>query len=179
MKTPIPASSVKSTSSTKKRILGIDPGTAVTGYAVIDAAHLSMAAVDYGCIRIPATMALPDRYLALFESLNELIDNYRPTEVSLETQYVQHNVQSAFKVGMARGVAIIAARSKGVAVFEYAPSVAKRAVTGSGKASKEQVQGMVQRLLRLPKPPTPLDAADALALAICHANNLLNKLFKP
>lgn len=167
----MPPSNEKSTCSTKKRIIGLDPGTAITGYAVVDAGHQCISAIDYGCIRIPATMPLPDRYHALFQSLNQILDTYRPASMSLETQFVQLNPQSALKVGMARGVAIVAARSKELEVHEYAPSAAKKAVTGSGRASKMQVQGMVQRLLRLSKLP-PADAADALALAICHANKL-------
>lgn len=174
MKTRIQTSSEKSTSSTKRRVLGIDPGTAVTGYAVIDAEHQKLTAIDYGCIRIPATIPLPDRYLILFRSLGEIIDNFLPADISIETQYMQHNAQSALKVGMARGVAIVAGRNKDINVFEYAPTVAKRAVTGKGSASKHHVQRMVQMLLRLPAPPAPLDAADALALAICHAHQLPN-----
>lgn len=160
------------TSQKKRRILGLDPGTAITGYGVLDCAGHSLSPLDYGCIRIPTTIALEDRYLALFESLNELIATFIPDTVVLETQFVKINPQSALKVGMARGVAIIAARSKRIEIIQYAPSAAKKAVTGSGRASKKQVQGMVQRLLSLQKPPMPFDAADALALAICHSHQL-------
>lgn len=156
----------------KKRILGLDPGTAITGYGILDCNGSDLTPLDYGCIRIPTTLALEDRYLALFESLNELIALYLPETVVLETQYVKLNPQSALKVGMARGVAIVAARSKKIEIVQYSPSSAKKAVTGSGRASKNQVQGMVQRLLCLQKPPTPFDASDALALAICHSHQL-------
>ncbi len=156
--------------SKKRRVLGLDPGTAVTGYGIIDCEGQILVAVDYGCIRVPCSMPIFDRYLAIFENLSELIVTYAPDEVAIETQFVKKNPQSALKVGMARGVAIVAARKKEILIFEYSPSVAKRAVTGNGSASKQQVQGMVQRLLKLPKLPTPYDAADALALAICHSH---------
>lgn len=171
MKTKIITTNAKNTSSIKRRIFGIDPGTAITGYGIIDSHGNTPLAVDYGCIRIPATIPLPDRYLALFENLGQLLDTFQPDEVALETQFVSKvNPQSALKVGMARGVAIVAARSRGIPIFEYAPTVAKRAVTGNGSASKLQVQGMVQKLLGLAKLPTPFDAADALSIAICHNN---------
>lgn len=157
----------------KKKILGIDPGTAVTGYGLIECHSSShYDALDYGCIRIPTSLPLTERYFAIYENLSRLMETYAPDDVALETQFVQKNPQSALKVGMARGVAIIAARKGGAAVFEYAPSRAKQAVTGSGRADKAQVQRMIQMLLRLPTLPTPYDAADALALAICHAHYL-------
>lgn len=153
----------------KKIILGIDPGTQVTGYGLITTEDRNYSALDYGCIRTPTHIELPDRYLIIFNSVEELIEKYSPDAVVVETQFNQHNFQSALKVGMARGVVLVSARRKGVPVFEYAPTKAKLAVTGTGRASKHQVQGMVQRLLNLTEPPHPEDAADALALAICHA----------
>jgi len=153
-------------------ILGIDPGTRITGYGVIKFEGNRYSALDYGCIRPPSKYELSDRYLVIFDGIVELIEKYRPVAVSVETQYVQKNVQSAIKLGMARGTAVIAARKNGVAVFEYSPSKAKSSVVGNGSASKEQVQGMVQRLLNLEEPPCPEDAADALALAICHAHSM-------
>ena len=153
-------------------IIGIDPGTQVTGYGVIEAEGSLCRAIDYGCIRPPASRKLTDRYLILFNALEELLEKYRPQALAVETQYVQKNVQSAIKLGMARGVAIIAAKRKGLAVFEYAPTKAKSAVVGNGRASKQQVQSMVKLLLNLAALPTPEDAADALALAICHAQSM-------
>ncbi len=151
-------------------ILGIDPGTRVSGYGIICFQKQGIALLDYGCIRPPASYKLSERYLVLFESISELIEKYSPTALVVETQFVHKNVQSAIKLGMARGSVIIAAKKRGIAVFEYAPTAAKCAVAGNGRASKYQVQGMVQRLLRLSSPPEPEDAADALALAICHAH---------
>lgn len=150
-------------------ILGVDPGTVVSGYGLIKVSGRRYDALDYGCIRPPSNRKLSDRYLIIFEGLEELLERYSPTAVVVETQYVSKNVQSAIKLGMARGVVIIAARRKGIPVFEYAPTKAKLAVVGVGSASKAQVRSMVQRLLGLAEPPTPEDAADALALAICHA----------
>ncbi len=150
-------------------ILGVDPGTQVTGYGFIRIVERDYIPLDYGCIRPPAHYKLSDRYLIIFESIEELIEKYKPTALAVETQYVHKNVQSAIKLGMARGVIMIAAKKKGIPVFEYAPKQAKKAVVGTGKASKDQVQGMVQLLLKLSSPPQPSDAADALALAICHA----------
>lgn len=152
-------------------IIGIDPGTVVTGYGVIKVnPDGSYEVIDYGCIRPPAGL-LTDRYLFIFNGVEELVEKYAPQILVVETQFVNRNVQSAIKLGMARGVTIIAAKRRGVAVFEYAPTKAKLAVVGNGKASKHQVQVMVQLLLKLREPP-PEDAADALALAICHANSL-------
>lgn len=158
------------TASDSEIILGIDPGTRVSGYGVIVIQDQKISLLDYGCIRPPAGFKLSERYLVIFDSISELIDKFQPTALVVESQFVHKNVQSAIKLGMARGSVIIAAKRKGIAVFEYAPTVAKRAATGYGRASKYQVQGMIQSLLRLSEPPHPEDAADALALAICHAH---------
>lgn len=153
-------------------ILGIDPGTRITGYGIVRIDGSKETAIDYGCIRPPSKMKLSDRYLAIYNGLEELLERYSPDAISVETQYVSKNPQSALKLGMARGVVIVAGKRRGVPIYEYTPSKAKLAVVGSGRASKEQVQGMVQRLLRLPSLPEPEDAADALALALCHCNTV-------
>lgn len=158
-------------------ILGIDPGTRVTGYAVID---LSIKPVDYGCIRPPPRLALEGRYKILFDAVEALIEKYRPAAVSVESQFVLKNPQSAIKLGMAKGMVFLAAARAEIPVFEYPPKKAKLAVVGNGGASKLQVQKMIQTLLSLPSPPEPEDAADALALAICCAHNLRkNQCMKP
>lgn len=151
-------------------IIGIDPGTLITGYGIIDVSgDGSYKAMDYGCIKPPPSMKITDRYLIIYNSLEELLKTHQPDVLVVETQYMQKNAQSAIKLGMARGMAILAAKKRGIPVFEYAPSRAKRAVVGRGQASKYQVQSMVKALLNLPHLPEPEDAADALALALCHA----------
>ncbi|MCH9609692.1 MAG: Crossover junction endodeoxyribonuclease RuvC [Chlamydiales bacterium] len=150
-----------------KIILGIDPGTAVTGFGVIKVG-VSIKPLDFGCIRPPREEPLSTRYRVIFEGLCSIIDKYNPTECSVETQYVSKNVSSAMKLGMARGMAILAATLREIPIFEYSPTRVKSAVTGTGRASKQEVQKMIKHLLHLSTLPTPEDAADALALAICH-----------
>lgn len=125
-------------------------------------------------------MDLNDRYLVIYEGIEQLLSMHSPDVVVVETQFVSKNSQSALKLGMARGVIIVAARKRGIEVVEYAPKTAKMALTGNGSASKVQVQTMTQKLLNLAEPPKPEDAADALSLAICHAQRnkklvLINK----
>jgi crossover junction endodeoxyribonuclease RuvC len=153
-------------------ILGVDPGTTVTGYGIIQVNGSSYQAKDYGCIRPPASNKLSSRYLIIYESIEQLILIHKPSAVVVETQYVQHNVQSTIKLGMARGIIILAAAKAGIPIFEYAPTKAKKAIVGKGRASKHQVQGMIQKLLCLPNDPMPEDASDALALALCHAQGM-------
>lgn len=156
-------------------ILGIDPGTGITGYGLILVKNHLLEALDFGCIRPNKTLTLHDKYLMIHNGVTELIERYKPDVLAIETQFVKLNPQTALKLGMARGSVIIAAKVKGIEVVEYSPSVAKKAITGSGRASKEQVQGMTQKLLCLDKPPTPEDAADALSIAICHAHRIKQK----
>jgi crossover junction endodeoxyribonuclease RuvC len=155
--------------SKKFTILGIDPGTRITGYGVIDA---DSRPLDYGCIRPPAKLLLADRYKIIFDSVEALITLHEPSAIAVESQFVLKNVQSAIKLGMAKGMVYLAAARKGIPVYEFAPKQAKLAVVGHGGASKHQVQKMIQALLRLPHPPEPEDAADALALAICCSHHL-------
>jgi crossover junction endodeoxyribonuclease RuvC len=157
-------------SEKKPIILGIDPGTVVTGYGVIRETGRDWEPLDFGCIRPSLKLKMHEKYLAIFEGIDHLLEKYQPEAVSVETQFVYKNAQSALKLGMARGAVIIAAARRGVAVFEYAPSKAKLAVVGSGSASKFQVQRMIQMQLKLSQIPEPADAADALALALCHAH---------
>ncbi|NGX43552.1 MAG: Crossover junction endodeoxyribonuclease RuvC [Chlamydiae bacterium] len=152
-------------------IIGIDPGTIVCGYGIIRMDGSSYTVIDYGCIRPPKGYKLSERYLVIFDGIDELLEKHHPDAVVVETQYVKKNVQSAIKLGMARGMVILAAAKRVIPIYEYAPTKAKLAVVGSGRASKQQVQGMVQRLLNLSCPPEPEDAADALSLAICHAQS--------
>lgn len=153
-------------------ILGIDPGTKITGYGVLKVCDNTFNALDFGCIRPPYTYALTKRYFIIFDSIEKIIQKYKPNAIAVETQFVNKNAQSAIKLGMARGSVIIAAEKNFVPVFEYAPRQAKMAVVGNGAASKEQIQKMLKMLLNLSKEPTPEDASDALALAICHAHRI-------
>lgn len=150
-------------------ILGVDPGTLVTGFGVIGLKGNSYVAIDYGCITPPAKAKLSERYLILFNALESILERYQPDALAVEAQFVGKNVQSALKLGQARGIAIIAAKRKGIDVFEYTPTSIKKAV-GNGKASKEQVQQLIKMVLGLQVIPHPHDAADALAVAFCHSN---------
>lgn len=157
-------------SSQSEIILGVDPGSVVTGYGLVQKSGQKLNVLDYGTIRPPKTFKLSDRYLIIHESIYSLVEKWKPTSLSIETQYVAKNVQSALKLGMARCAIMIAAKRHSVAIYSYAPTKAKLAVTGFGSASKEQTQAMVQKLLNLSSTAIPHDASDALALAICHAH---------
>jgi crossover junction endodeoxyribonuclease RuvC len=160
----------------KKIIIGIDPGTRITGYGVIEVTKKYIKALDYGCIRPPVNAKLSDRYYIIFESLSELLSQYEPSEMAIETQFVYKNAQSALKLGIAQGVAIIQAKKNNMKVFGYSPREVKCAICGTGKAGKAQLQGAITRSLQLAAPPQPEDAADALAIAICHAEKSQNVL---
>ncbi|MBS0620720.1 MAG: crossover junction endodeoxyribonuclease RuvC [Verrucomicrobia bacterium] len=156
----------------KKIILGIDPGTRITGYGVIESLGSSLIPLDFGAIRPPATAPIEERYQILFQGVEKLIERFSPDAVAVETPFVYKNAQSALKLGGALAVILLAPTLRNIPVYKYAPKKAKLALVGKGGASKEQVQKMVQLLLRLPSLPEPEDAADALALAVCHANGI-------
>ena len=153
-------------------VLGIDPGTARTGYGIVERSGARLRMLDYGCLETLATHSLPDRLLEIHRAVGELIAEHRPTVVGVERLFFNRNVQTAFAVGQARGVVLLAAAQHGLAVSEFGPHEVKIAVTGYGRADKGQVQRMVQALLGLPDVPRPDDAADALAVAICLAHGL-------
>jgi crossover junction endodeoxyribonuclease RuvC len=152
-------------------VLGIDPGLANTGYGVVARRDGRLAALDGGVIATPPGAPLVRRLAALHDAIRALLDAHRPDAVALEALYFGRNAQSAFAVGQARGVVLLAAGQAGVGCADYTPQEVKGAVCGSGRAGKEQVGRMVQALLALPRAPTPDHAADALAVAICHANH--------
>jgi crossover junction endodeoxyribonuclease RuvC len=153
------------------RILGVDPGSQITGYGIIEVVGSRCHYQDSGCIRTPSQQPLPERLKIIFESLSRLIVACRPDEMAVEQVFMHRNADSALKLGQARGVAICAGVMADLPVSEYAPRVIKQAVVGSGGASKEQVQHMVRALLNLKIPPAA-DAADALAVALCHGHTL-------
>lgn len=150
------------------RILGIDPGSRVTGYGIIDQDGREIRYVASGCIRIQGE-ALATRLGMIFDGVQQIIDEYQPRQMAVERVFMNKNADSALKLGQARGAAICAGVTRTVAVDEYAPREIKQAVTGKGGASKEQVKHMITVLLALDKLP-PSDAADALAVAICHGH---------
>lgn len=152
-------------------IIGIDPGTRFTGFGLIHFKDGRYEVIDYGVIQPPLKAPLEKRYLAIFTALEHLIQKYKPSHLAIETQFVDKNVQSAIKLGMARGVCLLAAAKAGIFVSEYSPTMTKKAVVGKGHASKKQMQKMVQLLLNL-NSEIKEDAADALALAICHFHSL-------
>ncbi len=151
------------------RILGIDPGSRITGYAVLDAVGGSVDVVDHGVLKLPTKQPLADRLRILDIGLRELVDTHQPDEVVVEEVFAAVNVRSALVLGHVRGVVIVAAGSM-CPVFEYSARTVKKAVVGYGQADKNQVAQMVTTLLQLPEVP-PQDAADALALAICHMHS--------
>jgi crossover junction endodeoxyribonuclease RuvC len=148
-------------------VLGIDPGTATTGYGLVRSARGAISAVEFGVLRTPAGLPLPHRLVILYRALGELLQRARPDCVAVEQLYFSRNARSAMAVGQARGVVLLACAEAGLPVAEYSPLVVKRAV-GYGRGPKTQVQEMVRILLGLAAPPQPDDAADALAVALCH-----------
>ena len=152
-------------------VLGIDPGTAATGYGVIEQDGSRQRAVAYGCLETSSETSHPQRLVEIHAGVAALIERHRPALVGVERIFFSRNVQTAFSVGQARGVVLLAAAQSGLPVFEYTPNEVKIAVTGYGRASKDQVQRMVRTVLGLAAVPTPDDAADALAVAICLAHS--------
>jgi crossover junction endodeoxyribonuclease RuvC len=153
-------------------VLGIDPGLSRTGYGVVEASGTSIRAVAAGVIHTAPADTVASRLRELYEDLEGVVAQFAPGEVAIEEVFVNRNLQTATSVARASGVAMLAAARAGVAVFEYTPSAVKMAVTGYGDATKDQVQVMVARRLGLAGSPTPADAADALAVALCHLQSV-------
>jgi crossover junction endodeoxyribonuclease RuvC len=153
-------------------VIGIDPGTATTGYGLVrENEDGSLALVDYGVILTPAKMNMPERLLELHRQLTQILLLHRPYSGAVEKLFFQRNVRTALSVGQARGVALLSLAEQGLRIGEYTPLQVKQAVAGYGGADKNQVQHMVRALLSLNEIPTPDDAADALAVAICHIHS--------
>ena len=151
------------------RVLGIDCGTEATGYGVVELEHSGkLFCLTCGAIKLSPREPLPVRLNRIYGRLGQLIVDHHPDEVAIEDVFYALNVKSALKLGQVRGVAMLAAAAAGLEVAEYAPLAIKSAVVGYGRAEKQQVQHMVRRLLELAEPPEPVDASDALAIAICH-----------
>ena len=150
-------------------ILGVDPGLARLGFGVIRTEGTRMEMIEYGCIETTPDMTLPRRLTRLYDAMTMLIEHHKPDAVAMEELFFGHNVTTAINVGQARGAALIAAAKHTDELYEYTPMQVKQAVTGTGAADKQQVQRMVKALLKLNEIPKPDDAADGLAVAICHA----------
>lgn len=150
------------------RILGLDPGTASTGYGIIDHIDGRLQVVDYGVIRTPAGESASTRLQVIYNELNDLIERYHPDSAGVEELFFGRNITTAISVGQARGVLLLALANANIPVGEYSPPKIKESVTGYGKAEKAQVQLMIRNLLDLEETPRPDDAADGLAVAITH-----------
>jgi crossover junction endodeoxyribonuclease RuvC len=153
------------------KIFGIDPGSERTGYGCIEMIGSRYHLVICGALSAPARSTFPEKLKYIHMGLGALLARHRPDSVAVESVFFARNVRSALKLGHARGVALLAACDAGLPVAEYAPAEIKRAVVGFGRAEKHQVQQMIKLLLGLDAPPSPHDAADALAVAICHVHN--------
>lgn len=153
------------------RVLGIDPGTATTGYGVVEEAKGNLKALTSGVIRTSADQTPPARLQSIYRSVKELALNWKPDEAAVEELFFSKNVRTAMSVGQARGVALLALADSELSVAEYTPLEIKQAVTGYGNADKAQMQEMTRLLLGLKEAPRPDDAADALAVAICHLHS--------
>lgn len=162
------------------RILGIDPGFATVGWAVLDSERGNLQPVAYGAITTPAHTNFESRLLMIKKDLETIIDRYSPTEMAIEELFFNTNITTGIAVAEARGVILCTAFEKGLKISEYTPLQVKQAVVGYGKAEKQQVIAMVTSILKLKKPPKPDDTADAVAIAICHsqcAGSVIGKYF--
>ncbi len=159
-------------------ILGIDPGYATVGYGVIDYQRGRFQVLDYGAVTTPAGLDFPSRLQIIYEGITELCDRFHPDCMSVEELFFNTNITTGIQVGHARGVILLAGHQKGVEMFEYTPLQVKQSVVGYGRAEKHQVMEMTRQLLGLARIPRPDDAADALALAICHAHSSNSNLLR-
>lgn len=153
------------------RVLGVDPGYATVGFGIVDYNGNKFTWSDYGAILTPAKTPIESRLEQLYDELTKAIEFYKVDAVAFEELFFNTNITTAIKVAQARGVLLLAAAKKGFECFEYTPLQVKQSVTGYGRADKQQVMAMVKMLLNLEKIPRPDDAADALAVAICHAHS--------
>jgi crossover junction endodeoxyribonuclease RuvC len=157
------------------KVFGIDPGSDRTGYGCIESDGSHHHLISCGAVTSPRHAPFPERLLRVYDGLSALLEHHRPDSVAIEDVFHARNVRSALMLGHARGVALVAASRAGVPVAAYAPAEIKRAVAGYGRAEKHQIQKMIGLLLGLESPPTPHDAADALAVAICHLHNMVGR----
>ena len=161
------------------KILGIDPGFAIVGFGVLSSVPGKQALVRCGAITTPSTLPLPARLLQIDRDMGELIETFQPDVMAIEELFFNNNITTGIGVAQARGVILTAAERAGLPIFEYSPSEVKLAVSGYGKAEKRQVMDMTKRLLHLSAVPKPDDAADAVAIALCHARSYTSRLQSP
>lgn len=153
------------------RIIGIDPGYAIVGVGAVEYVGNKFVASEYGAITTPAGMPTPERLRIIYKEISDVLDSYKPDAVAIEELFFNNNAKTAIAVGQARGVLIVAAANRNIPIYEYTPLQIKQAITGYGRADKQQMQNMVKMLLGLSAIPKPDDAADALAVAMCHAHS--------
>ncbi|MDP4038755.1 MAG: crossover junction endodeoxyribonuclease RuvC [bacterium] len=159
-------------------ILGIDPGTATTGFGVIEFKDVKLKMIDHGVITTNHKLPMPQRLKIIFDDLEKIIKSSKPDWIAIEQLFFAANTKTAISVGQARGVVLLAAQKADLNIAEYTPLQVKQAVTGYGQATKKQIQQMVKTILNLKLIPKPDDAADALAIAICHSAAVKNRLIK-
>ena len=157
-------------------VLGIDPGFAIVGFGVLESAQGRQRMITCGAITTPAGQPLPARLLQIEDDMNELLSTFHPQAMAVEELFFNNNVTTGIGVAQARGVILTAAERVSVPIFEYTPSQVKQAVVGYGRAEKKQVMDMTKRLLNLKSVPKPDDAADAVAIALCHARSATSRL---
>jgi len=150
------------------RIIGIDPGTIITGVGIIEIKNGTVTALDIDTINLNKKFSIPDRLKVIYDICTHKIEKFRPDEFAIETAFYHKNIQSTLKLGQARGAALIAAANSKLIVSEYSPREIKKSVTGSGASSKQQVQFMIKSILSLKENPKFIDSSDALAVALCH-----------
>ena len=153
------------------RILGIDPGYATTGFGILEAGRGSVQLLNYGTITTPTTLTFPERLVVLYDDMVQLIERVKPDAVAVEELFWGHNVTTGIGVSHGRGVILLAICKSGAPLFEYTPNQVKQAVVGYGSADKHQVMEMTRRILHMEKVARPDDAADAIAIALCHARS--------
>lgn len=156
-------------------ILGIDPGVAIVGYGVVECVGGNFRCLEYGCITTPAHTLLEDRLSEIYDGMTELIARHRPDCMSVEELFFNNNQKTAVDVAQARGVILLAANKARLPIYEYTPLQVKSAVVGYGRAEKQQVMYMVRQYLHMKETPKPDDAADAIAIAICHGSTAMHK----
>lgn len=154
------------------KVVGFDPGLGVTGFGIMEQSDNKITTICYGTIRAQSNKKISQRLKHIYKEASKLLQTYKPDIVAIEDTFYQKNVKSALALGQAKGVLLLAAANENIECVEYAPRKVKQSITGNGAATKEQVQFMVQQILKLEKPPTPIDTSDALAIGLCYINQL-------